>query len=177
MGGGDYHDLLNDDFFTYLLGLVKAGQFDAVFAAPPCSTYSVARFFPTDHGSGPPPVRSRAHIDGLPDVPASNRRELRRANEITRRTTILLRAAHSTGADFVIENPADRGNPADHLLFQVAEHGPIWLDQHMIELARACSTESATFAQCRFGGASQKYTTLWFTAGMAPYLRPLRGML
>ena len=112
-----------------------------------------------------------------PDVPASHRRELRRANEITRRTTILLRAAHSTGADFVIENPADRGNPADHLLFQVAEHGPIWLDQHMIELARACSTESATFAQCRFGGASQKYTTLWFTAGMAPYLRPLRGML
>eukprot|EP00966_Prymnesium_polylepis_P248538 5746502-Prymnesium_polylepis.1 len=53
-GGGDDHDLLNDDFFTYLLEHVRSGHFDAVFAAPPCSTYSVARFFETDSG-GPPP--------------------------------------------------------------------------------------------------------------------------
>lgn len=47
----------------------------------------------------------------------------------------------------MIENPANRGDPLDPLLFQVAEHGPIWLDGDMIDLAEACSTESATFAQ------------------------------
>ncbi|KAL3897826.1 MAG: hypothetical protein SGPRY_012968, partial [Prymnesium sp.] len=98
--------------------------------------------------------------------------ELRRANEVTRRTTALLRAAHRAETDFVIENPADRGDPLDPLF---AEHGPIWLDGDMIDLAKACSTESATFAQCSFGASSQKYTTLWYTAGFAPSLRPMHG--
>ncbi|KAL3916235.1 MAG: hypothetical protein SGPRY_006908 [Prymnesium sp.] len=44
-------------------------------------------------------------------------------------------------------------------------------------LARACSTEEITFAQCMFGASTQKYTTLWMTAGLTPYLRALNGMV
>lgn len=90
---------------------------------------------------------------------------------------MLLMAAHRSGAEFIIENPVDRGDPANELFFQFAEHGPIWLDPFMQELGRSCGTESATFAQCMFGASSQKYTTLWFTAGLAPALRPLRQLI
>ena len=162
-----------------MLQQIQSGHYRAIFAAPPCSTYSVSRFFDTPRGteSAPPIVRSRQHILGVPDVPKSHRRELHRANEITRRLCVLLLAAHQIGADIAIENPADRGDASDPLLFQFADHGPFWLDPNVIDLTKACGLESATFAQCMLGGPAQKYTTLRFSAGLAPYLRPLRQLL
>lgn len=57
------HDLLNDSFFTELFRKAKDGHFLAIFAAPPCITYSVARYFqPKGTKTGAPPVRSRTHI-------------------------------------------------------------------------------------------------------------------
>lgn len=47
-----------------------------------------------------------------------------------------------------------RGDPLDPLLFRVAEHGPIWLDGHTADLAKACSMESAMFALCSFGATT-----------------------
>ena len=40
-GGGNPHDILNDAFFADLYDRVRRGDYIAVFAAPPCSTYSV----------------------------------------------------------------------------------------------------------------------------------------
>ena len=62
-GGGDDANILNDAFFTSLFNLVRNGHYAAVFTAPPCSTYSVARHFPADRpgrDSGPPVVRTRS---------------------------------------------------------------------------------------------------------------------
>ena len=59
-GGGSTQDLLDDSFFHSLLERVSAGEFCGIFAAPPCSTFSVSRFFRKGkHGS--PVVRTRAH--------------------------------------------------------------------------------------------------------------------
>ena len=170
-GGGADHDLLNDAYFVSLLKLIQSGHYRAIFAAPPCSTYSVSRFFDAPQGtdSAPPVVRSRKHILGLPDVPKAHSKELRQANEVTRRPCVLLLAAHRSGADFAIENPADRGDASDPLLFQFADHGPIWLDPNMLDLFKACGLETSTFAQCMLGGSSQKYTTLAYS-----WFRPLR---
>ena len=178
-GGGETHNILNDAFFADLYDRVRRGEYLAVFAAPPCSTYSVSRFFkPRDGKPGPPVVRKRGdHILGLPDVPGPHRRELQQANEVTRRTAVLLTAAYRAGSEFIVENPADRGDVSMPWLFQFAEHGPIWLDPNMNDLKTACCTESVTFAQCRFGADSQKYTTLWFTSGLSPQLRPLNHLL
>ena len=64
-GGGGDHSILNDTFFSHLYDDIRAGKYLAIFAAPPCSTYSVARYFSNDTGDGgPPPVRSRSHILG-----------------------------------------------------------------------------------------------------------------
>ena len=82
-GGGAEHDVLNDDVFQKLLARVKAAEFCAIIAAPPCSTFSISRFITPPKGKeGAPPVRSRKHIRGLPQVPDGHRRELVRANAI-----------------------------------------------------------------------------------------------
>ena len=109
-------------------------------------------------------------------MPKGHRRELHRANEVTRRTAVLLTAASRAGCDFIIENPADRGDPTLPWLFQVADHGPSLMDPHMRELKNACSVESATFAQCMFGADTQKYTTFWFTPGLSTHMRPLLNL-
>eukprot|EP00965_Chrysotila_dentata_P117961 3899671-Pleurochrysis_carterae.AAC.1 len=46
---------------------------------------------------------------GLPDVPEQHARELHDANELVRRTVLLLRAARDSGAEYVLEHPAGRG--------------------------------------------------------------------
>ena len=148
-------------------------------AAPPCSTYSIARYFKSKDSKdgGPAPVRSRSEILGLSDVNAQHQRELRQANEITRRTCVLLSAARRSGAEIAIENPADRGDPSQPHLFQFPEHGPLWLDPHVITLISEASMRSATFAQCMFGGSAQKYTTFYFTAGFDSSFSPLNRLL
>ena len=175
-GGGEAHDVLNDSFFATLYEKIRSGHYAVIFAAPPCSSYSVARFFNTD-SDGPPVVRDRDHILGVEDVPAGHKRELHRANEITRRTAALLGAALRVGADIVIENPSDRGDQSVPWLFQEARHGPIWLDPHLVELWKTGSLERATFAQCMFGAPYPKYTTLWFSAGLAQQLQGLNRLL
>ena len=62
-GGNAEHDLTNDEFYSKLLKQVQMGDFVAIMAAPPCSTFSVARFFPLPNQEqpGPPPVRTRQH--------------------------------------------------------------------------------------------------------------------
>lgn len=87
-----------------------------IFAAPPCSTYSVARFFQPQQGrQGAPVVRTRAHILGVPDLAEGHKREVARANEMTRRTALILSAAGKAEAEFAVENPADQGDHSHRL--------------------------------------------------------------
>ena len=50
--------------------------------SPPCSTFSVSRFF--EKADGPKPVRDRTNIYGLPDISEAHRRELNDANRVVR---------------------------------------------------------------------------------------------
>ena len=49
---------------------VVDGTYAAIIAAPPCSTFSISRFFSAKSASdgGPPPVRTRTEIEGCADV-------------------------------------------------------------------------------------------------------------
>jgi hypothetical protein len=42
--GDKSHDVLINTFYSDLLRCAQRGEFLAVWAAPPCSTFSVARF-------------------------------------------------------------------------------------------------------------------------------------
>ena len=68
-GGDKNDDLRSKSIFESLLQRCHKGEFFAVFAAPPCSTFSVARFFKAVNA--PSPVRDRENINGLPHLKPS----------------------------------------------------------------------------------------------------------
>ena len=160
--GGDRDDLLNDKVFQTLLERVKRGEFGSIFAAPPCSTFSISRFIGSDSSAdgGAPIVRTREHPTGVPDVPATHKKELRVANQLVLRTCTIIHEAWKLGSEFAIENPADRGDPRMPHLYQFPRHAPIWEMPPMVKLEHDCGAGRLTFAQCQIGGDRQKYTTL-----------------
>eukprot|EP00965_Chrysotila_dentata_P132034 4365066-Pleurochrysis_carterae.AAC.1 len=68
-GGGSAHNLLDNAVYEQLLHRCAGGYYSAVLASPPCSTFTVSRFFasPSAKDGGPPPVRDRDNVMGLPD--------------------------------------------------------------------------------------------------------------
>lgn len=137
-GGGANADITNDDVFDALRERIVRGEFALIWAAPPCSTFSISRFFEsaTSVDGGPPIVRTRTHIEGERFVPAKHRAELERANNIVVRTASLLLLAYRAGTQFVIENPSDRGDLTKPKSFIHAEHGPLWLMPAVQALAK-----------------------------------------
>ena len=174
-GGGPDHDITNDEFYARLQQRVVSGEFFAVIAAPPCSTFSVSRFFEAKSakGGGPPPVRVRSHVLGRPDVDPKHARELSVANQVVERTCVLLDLARQAGAEFLVENPADRGDGRQSDLFITAEHAPIWLMPSVQSLAGRASTRLVTFPMCAFGAPWQKYTSIMYTPGLEHWMAPL----
>ena len=174
-GGDTTHDLLNDPFFYELLRRIRSGRYFAIFAAPPCSTFSVARHFSSPKGrdGGPAPVRTRAHPKGLPQLSPAQVRELKRANDITTRMCALLAAAHENGVEFIVENPADRGDQSEPNLYLHADHGSLWVFPLILSFIKRTGARTCTFAQCMFGAPFQKYTTLMYSTGLSPLLDPL----
>jgi len=173
-GGNPAHDLLDDDFYHSLLRRVRAGEFCCIFAAPPCSTFSVSRFFPPSDGKpGPSPVRDREHVDGLPNLAPRLRSELLNANAIVARTAALLAAGWARGTQFAVESPVDRGDPTYPRHFLTRRHAPLWLTTTMLALTKATGARLVHFAQCSFGAPVQKRTSILFTAGLEPWLGQL----
>jgi hypothetical protein len=185
-GGGHDHDLLNDSLYDRLLADAHAGKFHGLLIAFPCSTFSVTRLFDASKGDptkdpGPPPVRSAKHPDGLPpdEVPAAHGKELRSANALLDRTVTIALAARASPAKttIIFENPADRSDP--NTVFyssDVSDHGSVFATTAFKRLVTAVESSSfCTFAQCRVGGKSQKYTTLWYTNDAASVLDTLNG--
>ena len=199
-GGGWQDDLSNDRTFARVLSLAKAGRYDAIIIAFPCSTFSFARFFDANTGKprdfsfdtsgditpvlgdegGPPPVRSSGFPNGLPDalLDPKHRGELEAANLLLERTVDIALAARASAsnATIIIENPADRsvrGRPA--FASDVGHHhGALFSTRAFLRLAADAGPMSqCTFAQCAFGGSYQKYTTLAYTNDAAPVLDKL----
>eukprot|EP00965_Chrysotila_dentata_P084176 2779111-Pleurochrysis_carterae.AAC.1 len=161
--------------YERLLQRCADGYYAAVVASPPCSTFSVSRFFSTPNSpdEGPPPVRDRDHVLGLPEVPAHHARELVQANELLRRTAQLLRAANSAGAEFILEHAADRGALSSPLYLH-KRHAPIWLMPDVQALRADCSATLISFPQCALGAPTQytrrsKTSADWTSRVHAPY--------
>eukprot|EP00965_Chrysotila_dentata_P116424 3848429-Pleurochrysis_carterae.AAC.1 len=95
---------------------------------------------------GPPPVRTRDHPMGIPDVAPSHARELHQANELVRRTAALLRAARDSGAEYILEHPADRG-AYESPIFLHKDHAPISIMPEIVALRRTDDAASITFPQ------------------------------
>ena len=105
-------------------------------------------------------------------MPAKHRRELRQANAIVARMVALLTTAFATGTQYVVENPADRGDPAHPRRFLDPDHGPLW-SMPEIRSLQSVSAKMATFPMCAFNAPWQKYTSLLYSSGFDEWLDPL----
>ena len=122
--GNAADDITDDKVFEDILLRIKNGHYLAIFAAPPCSTFSISRFFESldAEDGGPPIVRTRDEPEGLNDTPEDHKAELVRANLIVQRTCALLAAGYEAGTQYILEHPSDRGNPAEKRL--ILAQGP-----------------------------------------------------
>eukprot|EP00965_Chrysotila_dentata_P027733 921908-Pleurochrysis_carterae.AAC.1 len=151
-GGGHAHDILINSVYERLLQRCADGYYMAVFASPPCSSFSVSRFFKGENSvdGGPPPVR---------DLPPTHARELAESNEIIRRTAALLRTARDAGAEFILEHPADRG-ASNSPVYLHGRHAPLWLMPDITAVKADSGAVLVTFPQYALGATAQKYTSL-----------------
>lgn len=178
--GDGRDDLSSDAFYQRLLERATAGEFLAVIAAPPCSTFSISRFMPhreSPDGRGPPVLRTKRYPEGVPEVPAGHSRELRIANRLVRRMAYILGAATAAGSEILVENPPTRNDPAQEHLFMHAEHSSLWDMPVMRYLQESAKCLTATFAQCRFSADSQKYTTFMYSPGFESSFSILHTLL
>ena len=181
-GGEPGDDLLEDTVFDTLLKAAKSGRYRAIFTAPPCSTFSVTRFHdydgPDQADRGPPIIRTRSHILGLPDIPPQHRNELRTANLLVARCAAILDSAAEVGSLWLIENPADRGCIANSATYDTRyrEHGSIWQMPEVMHLANKYNAISITFPMCALNSKHQKYTTLLVHPDLAPRLEYLSSL-
>jgi hypothetical protein len=148
--GGASHDMARLDVVDLFKRRIVAREFVAIFAAPPCQSYSIAHV---------PQLRSAEYPEGLPVIPERWRAYMSKHNAITRHTFELVTAAIAIDLPVMIENPADRGgspdaNPA--YWRQKAARGSLW----RTSAARSVPLHLFTFAQCAFGAPVQKWTTV-----------------
>ena len=115
---------------------------------------------------------------GLPTVPENHKMELRKANQLVSRTMAILSAiAHSNGS-FILESPADRGNPKCPITYdpELASHGSLWVMPIVLLLAKETNSVTITFAQCMYGSPWQKYTSIMITPDLLPALQHMSTM-
>mmetsp|Transcript_3824 Transcript_3824/g.8611 ORF Transcript_3824/g.8611 Transcript_3824/m.8611 type:complete len:163 (-) Transcript_3824:55-543(-) len=161
---------MNDAKYALLMQHAKEGNFDSMVIAFPCTTFSIARFFDaTDERGdrGPTPIRDRDHPDGLPEerLTSNQVKELRASNRLLDRTIDLAIAARlSPGkTTIVFENPADRTVRGTPHFMEDIPHGSLFATSYIKRFKQAVGdTSEVTFAYCRFGGDSQKYTCCRF---------------
>ena len=166
--GGAQHDLLRPDLRGRLLRGVAGGEYDLVFAAPPCSSFSVRH---------PVRLRSRARPQGVQPLPRGWAAYVEKHNTLADFTAALVRACHAARVPCAVENPADRTLSGSAAYWEeVADAGSIWRMQALREALEAAGAESFTFAQCAelIGGRAQKYTTIAAIGALRAELEVLR---
>ena len=167
--GGAEHDFTRADLRGRLLRGVAGGDFDVVFAAPPCSSFSVRH---------PVRLRSRARPRGVQPPPRGWEAYVEKHNLLADFTAALVRACQAAHVPCAVENPADRSDSGSAAYWEeAADAGSIW---GMPELRAALESAGAThftFAQCAapIGGRAQKYTTIAATGALRAELEVLRS--
>jgi hypothetical protein len=150
--GGHDHDVLRPAVGDAVAAQVAGGDFDMVFIATPCESYSVQHR---------PQLRSRRNPLGLPSAPAEWQAYLSKHNRLAQFTARLVAAADAAGAAWMVENPADRGDRESPAWWErYADHAPLWLVPAMAAALTAAGAGAITFAQCAFQAAVQKWTTV-----------------
>lgn len=155
------HQLLDKAIQHDYVRRVQEGVYDAVFLAPPCSSFCVAL---------EPQLRSWYEPEGITPTPPEWRGYLARHNALARFASLVCLAADKAGVPWAVENPASRrygvAKWAKH-----CDRPAIWDLKCFRSLKDTTGAMSVTLAQCQFAGDFQKWTTLLGSASIVPALR------
>ena len=166
--GGTAHDVLRDELGHRLATRARRGDFDVVFLATPCASYSVVHR---------PQLRAREQPLGVDGVPRRWRRFLDKHNRLAEVSAGIIRAATASGTAWAIENPADRGDETSLAWWdRYPDHAPIWLSPPVRDAIAAGGGVTRTFAQCSFAAPVQKWTSIAHSPCLSADLAPLDDM-
>ena len=154
-------DLSVDAVQRELLSRVYGGEFDAIFLAPPCASFSIALDVA---------LRSRLEPEGLSTLVGNSLTYVQSQNALVDFTVRICIAAEAVGTIWAIENPAARDDGVARW-DEFADRGSIWHLKSTIDLARDSDASRITFAQCQFSAPWQKYTSLLVSSSA---VRPFR---
>ena len=150
--GGRAHDVLYGNLGHELEMRIRALEFDGVFLAPPCSSYSVRHW---------PRLRSLALPDGVDPMPPEWRAYVRKHNLLTALSATLFGASCEAGVPVGLENPSDRSDRDSFAYWaRFADHGAIWRTSTLAPILRRFGARIYTFAQCSLGALAQKWTSI-----------------
>ena len=165
-------DVLDNNTFARLMKLAESEEASQAlwWFGTVCSSFARVR----GKGVGPPQVRSRVHVEGLPEMESTYGAYIAKHNEMVRRTCQIAITVWRRGGTVVIENPADVGDPESPVFRWDARKAPaMWLMPDMIEFAHETTALKVLFPQCALGSPFQKLTQLLVAGPRAFRLRPM----
>ena len=169
--GGYRHDVLRDGLGDHIEARILRGDFDVVFLATPCSSYSVA------HRPRLRARRSPMSSEAILARHPSWRRYVGKHNALCTLTARLIMAAHRAKVAWALENPADRGDRLSPAWWpKHADHAPIFITEPIADATTATGASTRTFAQCSFGADVQKWTSILHAVSpsvIAPHPSPI----
>eukprot|EP00913_Durusdinium_trenchii_P004004 g3708.t1 len=140
-------DLTDSRVLEHLESLIREGRINYIHFGTPCSSFSLAR---KDDG-GPPPLRARRALWGLPNLTARDQDKVRVGNKLMQLTVDLANLAHTAGAFWSIENPLG---------------SYLWAMPPVQRLAKFTNVSRTELDMCRFGSAHLKPTALLGNASL-----------
>ena len=146
-------DLTDDTVWGPIEERLQRGMYAAVFASPPCKTYSTARRI----RPGPPVLRTTQYPLGIPRNKAKEFGlsdehfvEIQTDNLLAARAAEACRLQHDTGGAVGVEQPAKMDE----------DHATMFERDDFAALRRHCSFEMVEVDQCMYGAETRKPTTL-----------------
>ena len=171
---GEAHDLLRPEVYARLLRRAKRGKYAALVAGVLCESFSVLQLRVRRKkrtGAALGGARTRERPEGSDGATTAQHRYLKKHNTLVRRTATLAAAVAGAAGEYILENPADRGDARTKLFrWRWRRHVPLWLMPAVAHLREHTGGTEVTFPQCRLGGSFQKWTTLLASPGAAVHL-------
>ena len=155
--GGASHDVLRASVGLPLLTRIQAREFDCVFAATPCSSYSVLH---------DPQLRSTSEPEGVEPIPEEWRAYVAKHNLLADFTASAIDSCLASSTPFAMENPADRSVPPA-FWEEVKTCGSVWRMPCISRALGASGASFRTFSQCKLGSDAQKWTTVASTGELS----------
>eukprot|EP00930_Biecheleria_cincta_P005055 TRINITY_DN10597_c0_g1_i2.p1 TRINITY_DN10597_c0_g1~~TRINITY_DN10597_c0_g1_i2.p1 ORF type:complete len:298 (+),score=27.00 TRINITY_DN10597_c0_g1_i2:49-942(+) len=134
---GPQHDMSQDVVVRDLTDRAVLSGARYVHSAPPCNTYSSARW---------PRIRSAEFPEGLPNLGADDQATIDLANHVTANTFRMMDDLQDAGIEVSVENP---------------QRSLLWRTQAFRNWQQARNPQRVRYDNCQYGKPYKKSTTLW----------------